>query len=125
MVQKINKIPSQKINSENRCVVSIGCFKSGEVGNVIPEKGIIIGTLRYFDDDTANKIKDEIKTCCNKIGELNKSTIKVDFIDSGLVTFNNKILTDAVVLPALQNSNLKIVDHDIPIMVSEDFSYYL
>ena len=125
LVQKINQITSQKINSENRCVVSIGCFKSGEVGNVIPEKGNIKGTLRYFDDDTANKIKDEIQTCCSGIGATNKSNIKVDFTDPGVVTFNNKTLTDNVVLPALQNSNLKIVDHDLPVTASEDFSFYL
>lgn len=122
IIEKLNQIPSQMIDSSKRCVVSIGSFKSGEAGNVIPERALIKGTVRTLDNDTQKLIQDKITSICKKIAV--DSIVNVNLIDGGPVTYNNPELTNNVVIPAIQKSGFKIVTDGLPQMGSEDFSFY-
>lgn len=124
IVQKLNQITSQKIDSAKRCVVTIGSFNSGETGNVIPERALLKGTARTLDNDTQKQIKDIITSTCKKIADENDSQVNVNASEEGLVTYNNPELTNSIAIPAIQKAGFTVVKDKLPVMGSEDFSYY-
>jgi amidohydrolase len=124
LVNKINQITAQRVPSDNRCVVSIGSFKSGNAGNVIPEKAYIQGTLRIFNSEAEKLIKEEFNNICKGIGEANKCTITISYTCPGTITNNDENLTKNVVVKALEKSSIPIKDEGLPVSASEDFSFY-
>lgn len=123
LIQKLEQIPGQKINSLSRCVVTIGSFNSGEIGSVIPEKADLSGTIRFFDNITIDLIKKEVERNCKGIAESNDVKIDVTFENHGLVTINDDKLTNEIVIPSLKDK-FHIVTEGLPVSGSEDFSSY-
>lgn len=123
IIQKINEITSQRIDSAKRSVVTVGKFVSGEAPNVIPDQAEIMGSIRTFDEDVAPLIKKEIETICKDISQLNKSEVNVEISDIGLVTSNEKD-TYLSVVESLKESKLILTSEGLPIAGSEDFSNY-
>lgn len=123
IVNKLNQITSQKVDSINRSIVSVGCFKSGSTGNVIPENAIIRGSFRTFSDVVDSQIQNEITSICNTICDLNSCTCKINYSNLGLSTDNNSDLV-GYIKTALIGSIIKYTDQGLPVTGSEDFSYY-
>lgn len=124
IVLKLNQITSQRIDSIERCVVSIGEFESGKVGNVIPEKAEIRGTIRTLNVEVKENIKKIIVDTCNSIAACNEVKVKVDIVCPGTVTNNNKELTNNIVVKAIEKAGFGLTENNLPSMGSEDFSFY-
>lgn len=125
LVNALHQIPSQRINSEKRCVLTVCSFNSGVAYNVIPEKSFLKGSFRYFDDEVGEQIKNEIEKICKGEELKSDSKIEISYIKSGNVTSNDIDLTDKVIIPILSKSNLLLKSDNLPVSASEDFSYYL
>jgi len=123
IITAINQIPSQEIDSKDRCAIGLGCFSAGETFNVIPDKGVIKGTIRSVTDDVGDKIFNRITEVSQSIGALNKCKVEVVNQLSTISTVNHKEPTELV--ERLAEKYFKIETHDLPLMASEDFSYYL
>lgn len=123
IVNKLNQITSQRIDSVNRSIVSVGSFKSGATGNVIPEKATISGSFRTFSDDVDNEIEEEITNICTSISELNYSTCTIKFTKVCLATINDSSLVDHI-KNSMIGSSIIITTQGLPVTASEDFSYY-
>lgn len=125
MVMKLNQVTSQRINSENRCVMTVCCFKSGEAANVIPEKAELKGSMRYFDDETQKNIIEENGKIFKGLEVENDSKIEVNYNEVGKTTTNDTKLTEEIVIPALKESqNITLKSEGLPVSASEDFSFY-
>lgn len=124
IVLKLNQITSQMIDSKDRCVLSVGCLQSGETNNVIPEKAIIKGSVRTFDKDVLDKIMSHFRQIVNGIAEVNGAKVEITYVTPGIVTDNDKDLTDNVVIPSIKKSGFKYSDEGLPVTGSEDFSFY-
>lgn len=124
IVLKLNQITSQRIDSIERCVLAIGQFESGKVGNVIPEKAVIKGNIRTFNNEVRKNICKIITDTCNNIATCNEVQVKVDIFCPGTVTNNDKDLTENVVIKAVNKAEFKVMTRDLPTMASEDFSFY-
>ena len=123
IITAINQIPSQEINSKDRNSIGIGCFSAGNTFNVIPDKAVIKGTIRSVSDETGAKIYNRIAEVSQAIGTMNKCRVEVVNEMSNCCTVNHEKPTELVERLAVKY--FKKQTHDLPVMASEDFSFYL
>lgn len=124
IISKINQIPSQMIDNIEQCVVSVGCVKTGDAGNVIPDKAVIKGTIRTFKNEVTNDIKNIITRVSTAIGKLNNCSVEVKFLSPLPVLVNNQDSYD-IVLKAINKSGFSHSKANLPLLASEDFSMYV
>jgi hippurate hydrolase len=122
IITALHHIGSQEVDSINRHVIGIGCFKAGEAPNVIPETGVIKGTIRSLDDEVGDKILKRVMDVSESIGKINYSEVKVSSVNAGLCTWNHKEPTNLV--DKIASKYFKSESYGLPYMASEDFSYY-
>lgn len=122
IVQALNQISSQEVDSKDRHVIGIGCFRAGDTFNVIPENGYIKGTIRGVSNETSEFIMKRIEEVCSHIGSMNNSEVKVK-AEFNNCTVNHDKPTELV--EEIVQKYFKLETHDLPVMASEDFAYYL
>ena len=120
IVNKLNQITSQEVDSSQRSVLTIGTFKSGETCNVIPENAFICGSIRTVNIETAPIIKEKIKCSCSGIGLSNSCQVDVNFPVNCSVTSNDEELYNKVMLPAISKTNFTKISSVLPALASED-----
>jgi len=122
IVNSLNQITSQEVDSKDRSVVSLGQFSCGETHNVIPENGIIKGTIRTITPNTSEIIKKRIIEISEGHSKIHNSEVKVRFDCAFDLTWNHPEPTKLV--ENLAKNYFTLVNHDLPLMASEDFSFY-
>lgn len=60
LVQGLNQIVSKHVAPNQSAVISVGTFNGGTASNVIADQATISGTIRAFEDDVFNTIKDKM-----------------------------------------------------------------
>lgn len=103
-------------------MVTIGQFCCGQTHNVIPENGIIKGTIRTITPNTADNIKNRIIAIAEGNAKIYDSEVKLKFECPGDLTWNHPQPTKVV--DKVVSKYFKCVNHDLPFMASEDFSFY-
>lgn len=117
---------SKKINHEKKVVISSTILQSGQVINIIPEKGLIKGTIRCLENET----RDEVTSCMKSIVEkvCREYNISHEFqMNRGYDPLINDIDACNTMKicgeKALGKDQVILLEN--PEMVGEDFSYYL
>lgn len=121
----VQPIVSRNTDPIESAVITVGKIESGTVGNVIPDKAYLTGTVRTFNPDIRNLIEHKLNNLCRAI-EIQYDA-KLDFIYTrGYdAVYNHPVETAAlreavsINLPELQVVNVP------PRMGAEDFTYYL
>lgn len=117
-------VSRQEDISKAPVVITVGSINSGNRPNIIPEKAIMTGTVRTFDNKMRLDVIDRIKRTTGSIAASTGATATISFDEKTLVTFNDAALVSNT-LPALQiaagRENVKEINW---ITGSEDFSYY-
>ena len=123
IITAINQISSQEIDSKERNVIGVGCFQAGNTFNVIPETGVIKGTIRSVKNEVGEKIINRIEEVSNFISKMNCCHTSVNSKELGSCTVNHPEQTKLI--EELSSKYFTLQTHDLPLMASEDFSYYL
>ncbi|MER1957953.1 MAG: amidohydrolase [Solibacillus sp.] len=121
----VQPIVSRNTDPIESAVITVGKIESGTVGNVIPDKAYLTGTVRTFNLDIRNLVEHKLNNLCRAI-EIQYDA-KLDFIYTrGYdAVYNHPAETAAlreavsINLPELQVVNVP------PRMGAEDFTYYL
>ncbi|QWC00468.1 amidohydrolase [Mycoplasmatota bacterium] len=119
-------IITRKISPMERAVITIAKVEAGTTHNIIPEKAILTGTIRSFDNDVREIIKDELSLLGESIAKRHKGKFLFDYQYGYDPTINTYDTTDTFVESAkniLGDSHVKILD--LPMAGSEDFSRYI
>lgn len=121
----LQSIVSRNSDPLKELVVSIGKFHAGDADNVIPEKAVMEGTIRVFDEDLRQLASRRVKEIAESVGGALGCIVDVQ-IDKGYDSLWNHAEQMNVVRRASRNSfgPESFVDIE-PIMPVEDFSYYL
>ncbi len=61
VLSALHGIRARRIDPTKAAAVSIGSIHAGTVSNVIPNKVLITGTMRSFDDEVRQQLKDEMR----------------------------------------------------------------
>lgn len=121
----LQSIVSRNADPLKELVVSIGKFHAGEADNVIPEKAVMEGTIRVFDEKLRALAGQRIKDIAMGVGQGLGCTVDVG-INKGYDSLWNHPEQMDIIRRAVGNSFGEGIYKDIdPVMPVEDFSYYL
>lgn len=119
VIQSLQTIISRKVSPVQPGVLTIGKIMGGDRCNVIADRVTMEGTLRAFNDDVYNIIKDSIVAVAKGL-EISHG-VKIDVVFRDMYPFVNN---DVVLVEKLRElMRDEWVDIE-PQMTAEDFSYY-
>ena len=121
LVTEINQIVSDEVDAKEMAVLSFGRLSSGLKSNVIPNDGELEGTIRIFNEELGDFM-------VKRLNEITKGLCSSFGLDYELDTQKGKVLINgeksAALLKKVGEQVGKVTEEQLPIMASEDFSYY-
>ena len=125
VVNSLQKIVSRRVNPLQSAVVTIGVFQAGNAFNVIADTARLEGTVRTFDDDVRELVKEEIYSIVEGITKGFHAGYKIDYLHGYPALYNHPKETELV-----RNLFSEVFSEDAvidlePSMGAEDFAYYL
>jgi amidohydrolase len=122
----LQTIVSRNVRPVDTAVVSVTRFHAGDAYNVIPEKAVIGGTVRAFDNETFGLIEQNMKRIANGVATGFGATAEVDFRslfpplinDAQEAAFIAETAADVVGAEHVERNGQLV-------MASEDFSHML
>lgn len=120
LINSYQSIVSRNINPIEGAVLSIGTIKGGERRNIIAENVTLEGTIRVFNQEVYEKIKERILTINKGLMEMFEVKIDTVFRDMYPCIINDNDLYSKVKESSLKDDLIELE----PMMISEDFSYY-
>ena len=107
-------------------MVSITQLKSGHTYNVFPDSSTLQGSIRSFDKVTLARFKQRVNRICKKFAGAHYCKAQVNLIDYDPAVVNHKDQTELVIHLAKKFiGEYNYSSAELPIMASEDFSYFL
>lgn len=123
VLTQVSQIQQFHLNGLNRNIVHIGQFNVGEAINTVPQNGYLEGTIRTYDTNDLNVIKEQMQKISQSVQLLYDVKCNVKFAEGYPPTINDNRLYEPV-KKALINTNLKINELEKPYLFGEDFSFY-
>lgn len=125
IVQAIQSVVSRNVNPIEPAVVSIGSFQAGTIGNVIAERCQLLGTVRTFNEETRDSIRQRLETLINHTASMHGADARLDYRCGYPPVINDEGEARRFFRVAEEQFGKAAVQTSEPIMVGEDFSYYL
>ncbi|MFW5794128.1 MAG: M20 metallopeptidase family protein [Bacillota bacterium] len=125
-ILQAQEIISRKISPMEKAVITIAKVEAGTTHNVIPEKAKLRGTIRTFNNQVREKVKNELELIAKSISLRHKGSYKMKYAYGYDPTINSSRSTNELVEAArtvLGNKNVEILSQ--PMAGSEDFSRYI
>lgn len=120
LVNNIQSIISRNINPLDSAVVTIGKMTVGSRRNIIAENARLEGTIRAFDPNVYEKVKERMKLICRGIEKAFECNVNLYVKDDYPSVDNDKKLCKEFI-NAIGEENVINLE---PMMIAEDFSYY-
>jgi amidohydrolase len=125
LIVALQSIVSRNLESSKAAVVSATQISAGEAWNVIPDRCVIRGTTRWFDDTSGNILRTRLQALTESIATGFGCTAKVMYEELFPATINDPAAAALVREVAQHPSvNLKVID-TVPSTAAEDFSVML
>ncbi|KAG2525122.1 hypothetical protein BBI17_002385 [Phytophthora kernoviae] len=124
VVQSLQSVVSRSLSPMDTAVVSVTQFRGGDANNVIPSRVYLAGTIRDFDLQIADKIKDRVAKLVHSTCAGYGATANVHFLDGYAPVINPHEETRQVQQVAM-DIGLYVSEQGLPLMAAEDFSYFL
>jgi hippurate hydrolase len=126
LVAALQTVVSRVIDPLQPAVLSVTSFTSGSTHNVIPDKAVLLGTTRCFDDGVQQQLVDEMDRLCAQIGAAMR--VEIEIARNPIPyppTINDPAEADfaeAVMRETFGDAN--VVRGHPPTMAGEDFSFF-
>ncbi|CEG40292.1 metalloprotease family [Plasmopara halstedii] len=124
VVQALQSVVSRSLSPTDTAVVSVTQFRGGDTNNVIPSHVFLGGTIRDFDLQVAEKVKDRVAKLVHSTCAAYGAMANVHFLDGYAPVINSQIETRQVQQIAM-DLGLYASEEGLPLMAAEDFSYFL
>jgi amidohydrolase len=122
----LQSIVARNLDPLQAGVVTVGAFRGGTVGNVIPQKAELLGTVRALTPGVRDLLERRVVEVAQGIATAYGATARVEYVRNYPVTVNHERETDFVVKVATEIAGQgKVVANAPPIMAAEDFSFML
>lgn len=123
ILSQVSQIQQFHLNGLNRNIVHIGQFNVGEAINTVPQNGYLEGTIRTYDSNDLQIVKDQMHKIAESVELLFSVTCSVKFAEGYPPTTNDVTLYKNV-KEALTKLNLTQHELEKPYLFGEDFSFY-
>ena len=134
IITGLDTIKSRELSLYDSAALTIGSVVAGSIHNVIPEKAVIKGTLRAFDEDVREAIKQSVVRICENSSKAFKSSAAVNFPVGCPTLINDENLSEKAInflteemgkdFVTSSEEIAKISGLDQRSTGSEDFAYY-
>ena len=125
VIQALQSLVSRNSDPRKTLVVSVTQFNSGHANNVIPDFANLAGTIRYFDKETGKFIREKFPKIVNDICEAFGANAEIDYKEGYPPTINDNNAAKFALETAIEIAGENASDNQVPMMGSEDFSYFL
>ncbi len=123
LVQSLQSIVSRNVPAVQPSVISVTQIHSGSAYNVVPDKAVIGGTIRYFDDEVKDLIHARIRDMCEGYAKMFGIEVEVDLREIFTVLMNDDQLSDAYLDAAADIVGAdNVTTENEMVMGSEDFA---
>lgn len=85
----LQEIAAREVAAQDPCVLTIGKFVGGQTSNIIPEKAVLEGTIRYKNKETGDRIFERIQEISNLCAQSFRGKASVTEIASAPPLVNN------------------------------------
>lgn len=123
-VVEAQSIVPNRLNPHHAGVISICCFNSGTLHNIIPDEAVLRGTIRSFDADDAEMLANALLDVCEGAATIHRVECIADIVQGYLPVINTPEETE-MAIRAAKRAGLEVGIPQYPSMGSEDFSYFL
>lgn len=125
----LQSINSRETSPLDTSILTIGVMEGGDIGNVIPDKAVLKGTIRTYSEENRKFIHQRIKEIAKYTAETFRGSCNVKILNGC-----PSIVSDGAVVESVNNALSEILDEgqllkmsdvfkDGKILFSEDFSY--
>jgi amidohydrolase/hippurate hydrolase len=124
LIQFFQNIITKFKNPLEPAIISITSFQSGTVTNIYPDSAKLLGTMRTYNQELRNKLKNEINQKSKLIAELYDCQIDLNIVEGYPPVINSEETTtilENVIRSTYDNNSLIKAE---PKMWAEDFAYY-
>jgi amidohydrolase len=125
VVVALQQIVSRTVDPLDAAVVSICVIRGGDIGNVLPDRVDLVGTMRALTPSMRDALKVRISDVAKLTAQAHGCTADVSFAEGYPVTQNDPSLTASVreQLTTVHGRE-RVEEFPAPVMGAEDFSYY-
>ncbi|MEM6987115.1 MAG: M20 aminoacylase family protein [Pseudomonadota bacterium] len=123
LVQQLQSIVSRNVPPISPLVLSVTQIHAGSAYNVIPSQCKIAGTMRYFDSELANTVRQRIRDLCSGAARSYGVEIDVDIQETFDVLVNDDALSHVmldIAADVVGSDNASLTKD--PVLGSEDFA---
>ncbi len=120
----LQELMARECPTPNEAVLTIGRFTSGDAPNVIPDRAILSGTLRTFDDAVAERLIGRIRDMAEGIGKAYRVEIEVRELFCGPVLRSEAHMMALSEECAKECGLVERVVENFKAAGSEDFAYF-
>ena len=125
IVLSIQSLISRELDPLESAVISFGQVEAGEAYNIIPETGHMWGTLRAFDTNVRDFLKDRLQVLVQAVASAFRGSAVLDYTLNYPQTQNDPELTAALQRCAHEFfGGEQIGSLAKPLLSGEDFSFY-
>jgi amidohydrolase len=124
VITGLQTVVSRRVNlTESPAVVTIGTINGGTRANIVPDKVVMTGTIRTYNEKVRAQVGSDVKLTAEKIAESCGATAEVRITPMYAATINDPALA-AQMSPALKRAADGNVAESPLAGASEDFSFY-
>ncbi len=124
IITGLQQLVSRRSNPLSPTVLTFGKIEGGSATNVIPDKVMLMGTLRTFDDRWRSEAKELIKSVAQGIASAYGAEAVIDIPPGYPPLYNDPALTGAAIGYAKEYLGEGMVRELDMRMGAEDFSFY-
>jgi hippurate hydrolase len=122
----LQSIVARNLDPLKAGVVTVGAFRGGTAGNVIPQKAELVGTVRSLAPEVRDLLERRVGEVARGIAAAYGAMVHVAYIRGYPITINHPRETDFAVQIASEIAGPgKVVADAPPIMAAEDFAFML
>lgn len=122
IITALQSIVSRNISSLQSAVISVTRIHSGTAWNVIPEKAILDGTVRTFEESVRSLILKRFEEVVHGVAAAYGTKASVRWVKGPPSVFNDEELT-GLAAEAAEQAGLEVVK-PLPSPAGEDFAFY-
>jgi len=125
IVVALQTLVSREVDPIVPAVVTIGAFNAGKLSNVIPDRAVLLGTVRAFDDALFAHLEQRVREVATAVGAAMRANVKIEFEMSYPPSICDPQMAERLGASAralLGDENVKI---SRPQMGAEDFAFVL
>ncbi len=122
IVTALQSIVSRNVSPLDSAVVSVTQIHSGSSWNVIPDKAVMDGTLRTFDERVRKRVRERFAQVIDGVASALDTTARLHWIQGPPPVLNDPLLA-GLGKQAAEAAGLEVVE-PVPSSAGEDFAFY-